>query len=108
VLQVKVFERDGKSPFLDWLRGLRDTQARARVRTRIDRLQLGNLGDHRALGGGLFELKIDWGPGYRVYLGRLGETWVLLLSGGDKKTQQRDIDAARRDFQEYLDAQQKP
>ena len=57
---------DGRKPFADWLEALKDRQARARIRTRIDRLALGNLGDHRALDGGIVELRIDWGPGYRV------------------------------------------
>ena len=81
-------------------------QARARIRTRIDRLALGNMGDHRVLDGGLTELKIDWGPGYRVYFGRVGNTVVLLLCGGDKRSQQQDIRTAKAYLKEYRDAQE--
>ncbi len=88
---------------------MRDIQAGARIRTRIDRLALGNMGDHRVLDGGLYELKIDWGPGYRVYFGKVGKadsnTFVLLLCGGDKKTQQQDIKTAKTYLKEYQDAQ---
>ena len=63
MLQIKVFERGGRPLFWDWLKSLRDMQARARIRTRLDRLAMGNWGDHRALGGGVIELKIDWGAG---------------------------------------------
>ena len=91
------------------MRGLRDIQARARIRTRIDRLALGNMADHRVLDGGLYALRIDWGPGYRVYFGKLGKadsnTLILLLYGGDKKTQQQDINTARSYLKEYQDAQ---
>ena len=80
-------------------------QARARVRTRIDRLALGNLGDHQVLEGGVVELKIDWGPGYRVYFGRVGSAIVLLLCGGNKRTQQQDISTAKTYLKEYQDAQ---
>lgn len=105
MIQLKVFERGGKAPFWDWLKGLRDIQARARIRTRLDRLALGNWGDYRALGGGVIELKIDWGPGYRVYAGKVGNTLVLLLCGGDKRTQQQDIELAKIYLKEYLDEQ---
>jgi putative addiction module killer protein len=105
MLQIKVFERAGRAPFWDWLKGLRDIRARARIRTRLDRLAMGNWGDHRALGGGVTELKMDWGPGYRVYLGKIGNTLVLLLCGGDKRTQQQDITLAKIYLKEYLDEQ---
>ena len=105
MVQIKVFERLGRTPFWDWLKGLRDMQARARIRTRLDRLAMGNWGDHRALGGGVIELKIDWGPGYRVYVGKIGNILVLLLCGGDKRTQQQDIELAKNYLKEYLDEQ---
>src|SRR3990172_10439910 len=92
---------DKRKPFADWLEALKDRQARARIRTRIDRLALGNLGDHRVLDGGIVELRIDWGPGYRVYFARTGNAIVLLLCGGDKTTQQRDIERAKAYFQDY-------
>lgn len=85
---------DGRSPFSEWLDGLSDRKARARVRVRLDRLSLGNFGGCRSLGGGLHELRIDYGPGYRVYFGEIGDRIVLLLTGGTKRSQQRDIGRA--------------
>jgi putative addiction module killer protein len=105
MFEIKTFRRGDKQPFIDWLRSLRDLQARARIRTRIDRLAMGNMGDHRVLGDGVVELKIDWGPGYRVYFGQVGSTVVLLLCGGDKRTQQQDITTAKTYLKEYQDAQ---
>ena len=79
-----------------WLRSLRDRQARARIEVRIRRLSLGNAGQSRALKDGLLELKVDHGPGYRVYYTFKNQTLVLLLCGGDKSTQQDDIKLATR------------
>ena len=78
-----------------WFTSLRDEQAKARILVRIRRLSLGNFGDAKALGGGIAELRIDYGPGYRVYFARRGEMLVLLLTGGDKSRQQADIAQAR-------------
>lgn len=80
--------------FEHWLTSLRDRHARARILVRIDRLAMGNPGQHRVLTGGICEMKIDHGPGYRVYYTRHGDAWVLLLCGGDKKSQRADIEAA--------------
>jgi putative addiction module killer protein len=80
--------------FAAWFRGLRDRQAKARIQVRLDRLSLGNPGDATSVGGGVSELRIDWGPGYRVYFVRRGEAMVVLLAGGDKRTQARDIETA--------------
>ena len=82
------------SAYADWFAGLRDLQARARVLVRIRRLSLANSGDARPVGEGVSELRIDHGPGYLVYFVRRGEQLVILLGGGDKKSQQRDIRAA--------------
>lgn len=87
---------EGQCPVQDWLAALPDRQARARIATRLMRLEAGNPGDCKALSGGLLELRIDWGPGYRVYYARAGACLVLLLAGGDKRTQQADIATARR------------
>jgi putative addiction module killer protein len=81
--------------FASWLKRLRDERARAKVNVRIRRLSLGHLGDVKAVGEGVRELRIDYGPGYRVYFVRQGASLVGLLCGGDKGTQNRDIAAAK-------------
>jgi putative addiction module killer protein len=91
----------GKQPFTEWLAGLADVQARARIQVRLNRLALGNFGDCESAGGGVLELRIDWGPGYRVYLARIGQAILLLLCGGDKTTQQKDIDRAKVYLEDY-------
>ncbi len=91
----------GKSPFASWLENLGDREARATIRKRLNRIRLGNLGDSKALGGGLHELRIDFGPGYRVYYGLDGETVVVLLCGGDKRSQTRDITTAKQYWKDY-------
>ncbi len=78
-------------PFEAWLNRLRDRQARVRIKTRLDRVMLGNFGDFKSVGEGVFELRIDYGPGYRVYFAKTEATIVLLLYGGDKATQPQDI-----------------
>ena len=87
VRQTEVFAR--------WLGSLRDRQARARIQARIDRLEIGNPGDVKPVGGGVSEMRIDYGPGYRVYFVERGATLVILLAGGDKRTQSRDIATAQ-------------
>lgn len=91
----------GVDVFEGWIDSLRDQRAIAKVLTRINRLALGNFGDYRALDGGVFELRIDWGPGYRVYAARVGKVVVLLLCGGDKKSQPKDIEDAKAYLQDY-------
>ncbi|MGV0911323.1 type II toxin-antitoxin system RelE/ParE family toxin [Martelella sp. FOR1707] len=81
--------------FSTWLWELRDRQARARIIARIRRIEQGNLGDVKSLGNGLGEVRIHHGPGYRLYFARRGETIVILLCGGDKSAQERDIPKAR-------------
>lgn len=82
--------------FSAWLRALRDHQAKARIAARIRRLAFGNPGDVRPVGKGVSELRIDYGPGYRVYYIQRGEVLIILLCGGDKNTQDRDIATATR------------
>jgi putative addiction module killer protein len=82
--------------FANWLRKLRDEQARARVQIRIRRLSLGNFGDVKPVGEGVGELRIDYGPGYRVYFSQTGNLLILLLVGGTKKTQDADIAKAKQ------------
>jgi putative addiction module killer protein len=81
--------------FVRWLTDLRDRRARARIQARIDRVALGNPGDVKPVGSGLSEMRIDYGPGYRVYFVERGPAVVILLAGGDKRTQERDIAVAR-------------
>ena len=89
--------------FADWLGSLRDRRAIARIDIRIRRLSLGNMGDVKSLGNGLSELRIDYGPGYRLYFVRRGESIVILLCGGDKKRQNGDITRARELQKELKD-----
>ena len=82
--------------FRDWLSGLRDGLARARILVRIRRLELGNPGDMKSVGEGVSELRVPHGPGYRIYLAHQDRTIVILLCGGDKSTQRRDIATAKQ------------
>ena len=92
-VEVRYYQTaDGETPLAQWLRGLRDGQTRARIVARIDRLKVGLIGDWKSVGGGVCELRIDHGPGYRVYYGQEGTTLILLLCGGDKSTQAKDIE----------------
>jgi putative addiction module killer protein len=91
----------GKEPFTEWLSRLRDRQARARILVRVERLELGSFGDCKLLRDGVHELRVDWGPGYRVYFGRDGQTVVVLLGGGDKRAQDADIEKAVELWREY-------
>jgi putative addiction module killer protein len=81
--------------YSQWFKSLRDRQARARLDVRIRRLSLGNPGDVKPVGGGVSELRIDYGPGYRVYFVQRGQTLVILLAGGDKSTQDQDVKVAQ-------------
>ncbi len=92
---------DGTIPLDEWLAGLRDRRAKARVLVRLDRLQLGLEGHWRSVGDGVRELKIPEGKGYRVYYAWDGRTIVLLLCGGDKSTQSADIENARAYWRDY-------
>ena len=91
-----MFEVRKTDVYAKWLDDLRDTRARARVLVRVERLATGNPGDVRPVGEGVSELRIDYGPGYRVYFKKQGLTVVILLAGGDKRTQDRDIEKALR------------
>jgi putative addiction module killer protein len=91
----------GRDVFGGWLTGLKNTRTEAKILARIDRLSLGNFGDCKSLGGGLFELRIDWGPGYRVYYAMIGKACVLLLCGGDKSRQSADIRRAAEYLKDY-------
>ena len=91
---------DGKSPFEEWFSRL-DAQAAAKVAKALVRLEQGNLSNAKGVGAGVLEYRIDWGPGYRVYFGRDGNVLVILLTGGTKKRQQRDIEEAQGLWADY-------
>ena len=82
--------------FTAWLDNVKDERAAARIVTRIRRMEIGNAGDVRSVGEGVSEIRIDYGPGYRVYFSRRGRTLIILLCGGDKKSQRKDIAVAKR------------
>ncbi|WP_093384129.1 type II toxin-antitoxin system RelE/ParE family toxin [Rugamonas rubra] len=81
--------------FRNWFANLKDRRARARIQVRIDRAEDGNFGDHRSVGGGVSEMRLDCGPGYRIYYTIRGTELVILLAGGDKSTQDKDVIAAQ-------------
>jgi len=85
---------NGKEPYTEWFKGLRDAKTKAIISIKIDRLKLGNFGDCEPIGEGLSELKIYYGPGYRVYFGQIENTIIVILCGGDKSTQAKDIKLA--------------
>lgn len=93
--------RAGKDVFDDWLTQLADARAQAKIATRISRLAAENFGDCKSLRQGLFELRIDWGPGYRVYYAMIGRESVLLLCGGDKRKQSADVERALEYLKDY-------
>jgi len=92
----------GKEPFNDWLNGLRDAHTRRRILQRLRRLESGNFGDCKSVGSGVSELRFFIGPGYRVYFGQDGNSLVVLLCGGDKSGQRRDIQQAHAYWKEYM------
>lgn len=101
---VQVFRyitKTGKDVIGEWLADLDDRRARAKINVRIDRLAAGNLGDCKAIRSGVFELRIDYGPGYRVYFAKPGDSVVLLLCGGDRRRQSTDIARAIELFEDY-------
>ena len=101
--RVIVFaEKDGNEPFTQWLYDLKDSVGRKRILIRITRLEQGNYGDCEPVGEGVSELRMFFGPGYRVYFGEDAENIVVLLCGGDKGSQQQDIKKAKAYWQEYL------
>lgn len=92
---------DGRVPYDEWFNSLRDINAQAKIISRLNRMPDGNLGDYRSVGEGVCELKIKYGPGYRIYFGQIGTTIVLLICGGDKSTQDRDIRQAKEYWTNY-------
>jgi putative addiction module killer protein len=101
-MRVEVYTSpSGRQPLQEWLAALLDARGRQRVLARIQAAADGNLGNWRSLGSGLFEMRVFHGPGYRIYFAREGESLVILLSGGSKGSQQRDIESARRYLADY-------
>lgn len=98
----------GRNVLAEWLDSLRDAKAEARVTARIARLAAGNFGDCKPVRGGVWELRIDWGPGYRVYYAVLDRTHILLLCGGDKHKQSADINRAVEYWKDYQRRTQQP
>lgn len=92
---------DGRIPFLEWYYALRDGKAQVKVDARLERVSLGNLGDYKSVGDGVCELRINYGPGYRIYFRQIGATIVLLLCSGDKSTQEQDILKAKEYLADY-------
>lgn len=101
-MEIRIYiSRDGKKPFIDWLKKLRDQRARDRIHNQIDRLRLGNAGDFKSVGNGLYELRIHYGPGYRIYFGKTGKQIILLLCGGSKASQREDVQRAKQYWEDY-------
>ncbi len=102
--QIIVYaDRDGIEPFSEWIEGLKDVVGRKRIFAHIDRLAHGNYGDCESVGDGVSELRMFFGPGYRVYFGEREKRLVVLLCGGDKGSQAQDIRNAKRYWSEYLE-----
>ena len=95
---------DGKNPFRQWLDRL-DVKTRARIQARVLRFSTGNLGDHKGVGLGVWEARVMFGPGYRIYFGRDGRALIVLLVGGDKASQAHDISTAQAHWRDYQEAQ---
>ena len=92
---------NGRQPFTEWFESIRDMKTQTRIRRQLTRLEVGNFGDCQSVGGGVFELRIHFGPGYRIYFGKISNTVLLLLCGGDKSSQPRDIERAKAYWQDY-------
>jgi len=100
--ELKTYETaDGREPFWEWLNSLKDKRGRGRILKRLDKVKLGNLGDCEPVDDGVFELKEHHGPGYRIYFGEDGVNIVILLCGGDKDSQQDDIQRAKVYWDDY-------
>ena len=100
--EIRIFKTSlGQAPFTEWLYNLKDKNIYLRVRQRLDRLALGNYGDYKSVGKGLFEMRFQFGSGYRIYFGEVNDHIVLLLCAGDKGTQVKDIKLAKRYWQAF-------
>lgn len=103
-IEIEIYKsRSGKSPFTDWIDGLKEIHTRAKVFTRLDRLKLGNFGDCKSIGNGIYELRLHYGPGIRIYYSKIGRKVVLLLCGGMKSSQKKDIEKAQKLLKDFKD-----
>lgn len=101
--QLEIYEtEEGKMPFIDWLESLKDKTIRYRIKERLDRVSLGNLGDYKPIKKGVSELRLNFGSGYRIYDAEEGDKIILLLCGGNKSTQSSDIKKAIAYWENYL------
>lgn len=99
--EIRLYKTDsGKEPFEDWLVKIKDKTTKARIRRRIDRLSFGHEGDCKSVAGGVYELRLMFGSGYRIYYGKVGDIVIILLLGGDKGSQEEDIKKAHRYWRE--------
>jgi putative addiction module killer protein len=99
---MKIYQdKYGNQPFIIWLESIKDKITQLRIRKRLRRIEQGNLGDYRSVGEGVLELRLHFGPGYRVYCSQISDEIVLLLAGGDKSTQERDIQRAKSYLDDY-------
>lgn len=105
--KLQVYQtQNGREPFTEWLKSIRDRRTRTRIQERLERLEIGNVGDCQSVGGGVYELRLQFGPGYRIYFGEVDNTLVLLLCGGDKASQTQDIERAKTYWLEYKETHQ--
>ena len=102
-MELEIYQdRNGNEPFLEWLSAIKDKATAARIRGRLRRIEeSGNLGDRRLVGDGVFELRLQFGAGYRIYFGKIGNDAILLLRGGDKGSQRQDIAKAKIDWKTH-------
>ncbi len=91
----------GRQPFTEWFESIRDKRTRIRIGKRLKRVEDGNFGDYQSVGGGVFELRLHFGTGYRIYFAQIEDTLLLLLCGGDKRSQQADVELAKTYWREY-------
>ena len=103
-IDVEIYETtSGKRPCEEWCKDMREMHTRAKILTRIDRLKMGNFGDCKTLQDGVCELRIHYGPGIRIYYGKIGTKLILLLCGGDKGSQEKDITKAKEYFKDWAE-----
>ncbi len=103
--ELQIYQNpNGREPFTEWLES-RDQKTQERIEARLARLVGGNFGDRKSVGEGIFEIRLRFGAGYRIYFGEVDNTIVLLLCGGDKSSQKRDIERAKTYWQEYKESQ---